>query len=240
MSNFDNPAERLLLILRKGKTFSSANPCLAGWKMVLMTNDLSTMLARLGNVMKLPYQVVEMATQTIPTESESWDYWFPKINEGFSTQNLSGQWQTFIGHIDDHTLRYLSMTSRLLNSSSSQKVIEEVELKEIKAKLVAILESLIEQTNIPTSVLSFVHRTLHSLIESIDQYFITGALPISDMTDSALGHALLNPEYRDFLKENSLGKAYIETVIVLAKEIVKATNKDTQIEMGPIDRLIGF
>jgi hypothetical protein len=187
--------------------------------------------------MKLPLAVVEALRVSKPDDN-SFSYWYSRVNKAFSQQNLQESWQSFIGHIDDHVITYLDMTARILEVSAAQSVIAQEGLGEIRRTLTEVLDSLVD-SKADKDVLRYVQRVIHALIESIDQYSITGAIPIADATDAAMGHALLNVAYREFLKETDAGKTFVGVLHRMATEIAKASGA-TQIELAPFNQLIGF
>jgi len=53
--NYDNPAERLLSLLERGKAKAPATNCRTVWEELLEVNgDSPLLMARLGKVMELP------------------------------------------------------------------------------------------------------------------------------------------------------------------------------------------
>ena len=85
--------------------------------------------------MSLPQEIIERTKELYPNQQPTWQHWSQQVNAGFSSQNLNGQWQTFIQHIDPHTITYLTMSSDLLEAKSSIKQLELPKITELRGTI---------------------------------------------------------------------------------------------------------
>lgn len=232
----DNPAVRLLAILDEGKTLVAKyvkNPnSLTGkqaWKNILKIEESSTievhclLLRRLGKVMELPSEIVERVKECHPGHEQTCNYWVNRVTNGLIKQNLDAPFSNFIGTIDDHCINYLTLTSTLLDQSLNNKVIGSDELLSIRTQFLDIYKEILSSQEIDNeNMRRYLLKYLKNLINVIDEYFITGAEPILDEIQSAIGHAYLNSDYSKFLKDTEIGKKIINTLAAAASIVTVA------------------
>jgi hypothetical protein len=220
--NYDNPAARLLIILEEGKKKRRDSVCRATWTEILETNgNESLLLSRLGKAMELPHLAVASLQELYPTDDATWTYWLQRVTTGFKSQQLHASWQTFIDHIDDHTITYLKMSARLLQERSTTKLIADEELSTIRETLDAIVQELIDSDQ-PDEIKKFLTRHLRKILTSIDEYRITGALPLLDALESTIGHGALDKGYASFLTNHDIGKRVLDNLYAMANVITIA------------------
>jgi hypothetical protein len=220
--NYDNPAARLLALLLVGKSKPSNAQCRGVWEEILEAQGNQPLLmARLGKVMELPALIIEAVQQAFPEEGNTWSHWASQVNAGFMVQNLHAGWDTFINNIDDHSITYLRMTSNLLASKSNTKLIAAESLSAIRGELQRIHDELMESDQ-PDEVKKYLSRNIRGMIVSIDEYRLTGALPLLDAIDTTVGHALLEKSYKSFLTDTELGRRLLDTLSSMANVVTVA------------------
>ena len=220
--NYDNPAARLLALLQAGKQRPKEAPCREVWEEILdARGNQPLLLSRLGKIMELPASIIESFQQAFPNEGNTWSHWESKVNTGFMVQNLHGSWESFIQHIDDHTITYLRMTSNLLASKSTTRLIASEALNQIRGDLQAILDDLLASDE-PDEVKKYLARNIRRMITSIEEYRLTGALPLLDAIDTTIGHAALEKDYKNFLTDSELGKRLLDTLSSMANVVTVA------------------
>lgn len=220
--NYDNPAARLLAILTAGKQKDRKLPCRAVWDELLDTGSNQPLLmSRLGKLMELPALIIESIQLAYPEEGNTWSHWESQVNTAFMVQNMHGSWETFIQHIDDHSFTYLRMTSNLLASKSTTRLIASESLSPVRADLQRIHDELIESDQ-PDEVKKYLSRNIRRMIVSIDEYRLTGALPLLDAIDTTIGHAALEKNYKTFLTDTELGKRLLDTLSSMANVVTVA------------------
>lgn len=220
---YDNPAARLHSILSEGKTIAATESCRRSWAKLLETpeGEGALLVSRIGKLMGLPQDIIDQTKELYPEQQPTWQYWSNQLNKGFSAQNLSGQWQTFIQHIDDHTITYLAMSADLLESKSSIKRLDPSGIAEIRESINVLMGSVI-QSNAEVSLKKYISHHLRLILNSIDEYKITGALPILDAVETTIGHAYLDEEYRSYLTSTDMGSKILETLAAVANLVTVA------------------
>ena len=222
MMDYDNPAARLLSILQEGKRIPSGTPCRQAWSQILQTgNDAPLLMSRLGKVMELPQETIQAMKDTFPHREGIWAHWNGQINAAFSKQNLLSDWNSFIGSIDSHTMTYLQMSADLLEERSTTKTITDEKISDLRATLEQLYEETMEAV-IDEDIKKYLVRHLRKLIVSIDEYRITGALPVLESVETTLGHAYLAPGYKNFLTDTELGKKLLDTLGSMANVVTVA------------------
>lgn len=220
--NYDNPAARLLALITIGKTIDRGANCRNSWEKLLdVQGNNPLLMSRLGKVMELPEATILALKEHFPSQQATWEYWEPKVNLAFMTQNLNEIWATFIDKIDDHSVNYLKMSTDLLQSRANTKLIGDKDTDELREKLNQILSEVLN-SDIADDVKKFATRNIRKIIISLDEYKLTGALPILDAIDSAIGHAHLDKSYMNFLRDTELGKKLLDTLASAANIVTVA------------------
>lgn len=220
--NNDNPAARLLSILERGKQFPSNINCRTVWnQLLLVENDSALLMSRLGKIMELPEQIILALREGFPNQKNTWSHWSTKVNAGFMQQNLNANWDTFINHIDEHSITYLALAADLLQSKSNTKTISDDEIKSVREKLSQVYDEVLS-VDLPDEVKKYLIRYLRKILIGIDEYYLTGALPLLDAVDTMVGHAAIDTNYRSFLRDTVLGKKILETLGAMANVVTVA------------------
>lgn len=219
---YDNPAARLLSILQEGKKIDPATMCRDAWNKILGTQSPPQMLSRLGKVMELPQLTIQQLQEHFPHHVQTWTYWSQQVNSAFIQQNIGGNWNSFITLIDVHTINYLQMSSDLLQSKATTKLILGDEIAPIREKLDSILRDL-PNAEIPDEIKKMLLRQIQLLIASIDEYRITGALPILDEVFATIGHTSLHKEGKSFLYDHELGQRVLDVLNAISAVVTIAT-----------------
>ena len=218
---YDNPAARFLNILLEGRAFPPEIGCRGVWEKILQTNETSKLMSRLGKVMELPSQIISNLAEGFPSQVGTWSHWENQVNAAFMVQNLNGRWDSFSSHIDEHSITYLRLASDLLQSKANTKLLVDEEITALRTKLQDIYSD-IETSSVQEEVRKFILRHLKELINGIDEYKISGALPILDSISAAVGHTVMDVEYKNFLFDTDLGKKILDTLSSAANVVTVA------------------
>jgi hypothetical protein len=220
--NYDNPAVRLLSLIEQGKKEDPSQSCRIVWQKLLKADNLQLLLPRLGKVMELSELIIEEIKENYPKQDRNcWSHWETQVNHAFMNQNLNGQWVTFINHIDQHSITYLHLASDLLQAKSNTKSLTDENLLTISEQLNTIYQEVLE-SDLSDEVRTYLIKNLRKLILSIDEYKLTGAPPILEAIGTAIGHAHLDEEYKNFLTDTELGKKLLDTLASMANVVTVA------------------
>ncbi|ADR33957.1 hypothetical protein Sulku_1294 [Sulfuricurvum kujiense DSM 16994] len=207
----DNPAERLLKILQDGKNENVNAPCRAVWARLLNVEitDHALMMSRMGKVMELPNQIISELKEKFPNQSNTYEHWSKQLSHAFLLQNINDKWDTFIKHIDNHSIAYLQLSANLLQSKSIISLIEKEKLNEIREKIDNLYKEIIE-TDLDEKVKEFLLRAMQKILVSVDEYNISGSIPIMDSIDMVFGHMVVNDEFRNEMNKTPITKTLFE------------------------------
>lgn len=233
----DNSARRLLNILEKGKMIPNNTSCKEVWfKLLNIDNqDISLLFSRLGKLMTLQKDILIDLEKFYPNQKKSYNYWSHRLNMAFSKQNINSSWLTFIESIDEHSIEYLRMSSDLLDSKIEIKVLEKEELEQIRD----IINNLIKEVialNLDEDFKKYLLKYLKKMIDSIDEYNITGITPIIESFENTLGHALVNKNFGENIQKSNLSEKFIH-VLEKLNILIDTGNNISQITNGLIGLL---
>lgn len=220
--NYDNPAARLLTLLEAGKTKNKHENCRVVWQQLLeVENNNPLLMSRIGKAMELPELTIQAIREQYPNQTNTWAHWETQVNNAFMEQNLNSQWTTFIQHIDAHSINFLRLSADLLQAKSNTKTMTDEELSKLRDNLHEIYSEIIN-AEIDEEVKKYLVRNLRKLITSIDEYKLTGALPLLDTIESTIGHIHIDSNYKNFLKNSELGGRLLDNLSAMANILTVA------------------
>lgn len=220
--NYDNPAARLLAIIENGKSISAHVNCRVAWEQLLdVENNNPLLISRLGKVMELPDSIIQAIKENFPNQQDTWSHWSTQVNHAFMVQNLNANWQTFINEIDQHSVTYLRLASDLLQVKSNTKILIDGEISPIRERLLGLLEEVLSG-NLSDDIKKYLARNIRKIIVSIEEYKITGALPLLDSIESTIGHAHIDEPYKNFLVDTELGRRILDTLGAMSNLVTVA------------------
>lgn len=219
----DNTAGRLLNILIEGRKYSGSDTTQEVWNKLLNIedNNLALLMSRLGKIMELPNQIIDDINNYYPNQEVSYIHWNQAVIKAFASQDLNGQWYTFIDHIDDHTTNYLTTSVLLLDNKENTKLLSDKEISDIKININILIDDIIN-LDIDNSFKKYMTKYLTKIIISIDEYKITGVSPILESLEVTLGHAFVDQNYRDNIQKTEFGAKLITTLTTVASIVTIA------------------
>jgi hypothetical protein len=219
----DNPAARLLKILEDGKKIDPNTKCRKAWHRLLDVEESNPalLMSRLGKLMEQPDLIIRDIKDNYPKQNSSHNHWSSKVNTAFMQQNLNGAWSEFIAHIDAHTIDYLSMSADLLDMKSSTQLMSEADINNIRSKVEELLNEAID-ADIDMDFKKYVVRYLRKIVIAIDEYRISGAIPISESIESAFGHTFIDEKYRVNISSTEFGSKFLSALAAVASAVTIA------------------
>ncbi|MEI7282241.1 hypothetical protein [Pectobacterium carotovorum] len=228
----DNPVKRLINILNVGKEIyrdnqrSSPNrviACRDAWRMIFNfdTEPDYFLLYRIGEVMALPYKIKNILMNNF--ESDYWksSHWEAQINEAFKNVDLNASWSGFITKIDDRTITELKMMCLIIETKGHIKDLAPEQLNKFKEDVENIKNEVIN-SDIPKSLKDVFMKYLKKIIDAVDGYQISGVEPIMEAVESTLGHAFVDEEYKNAIKENEFGSKIVNVLSSIANTVTIA------------------
>ena len=210
---FDNPAERLRVILDNGRRIKQELPCRKAWDDLLdvKPGDNDDLFAKLGKAMALPRQTYLLLQTNFPAQVAGAEYWRSQVSNAFTNQNISGNWGTFIAHVDPQCIAHLGLTAELIQAKIATRLVPDQDLERIQSEIHS-LSSDVDGSDLSMHLKNYLARELGELQQAIRDYKVSGAVPILKQTESMVGHALLDPEYSSFITSHALGKRLLDNL----------------------------
>lgn len=127
----DNPAQRLLDIFERGKTHSAHQNCRDVWRIILeiRNDDEQLLLSRLAKALELSGRIIQVRENHFSSLRGNSSHWKSCVEKAFISQSLNSSWQSFIQHIDAHTLNELAMLSNLFESRGAHSTMNDEEIE---------------------------------------------------------------------------------------------------------------
>ncbi|RYA23317.1 hypothetical protein CRU96_08615 [Malaciobacter halophilus] len=207
----DNPARRLLNVLKKVNTISTNENTKRGWfKLFEIKNqdDEATLFRQLGKLMTLPNIVLDDVKKYHPSHEKVCIRTITVINNAFRKQDLNGQWKSFSQAIREETINYLELISTLLDYEYKMNLLEEDKLLDIRKSVDDLIKD-VTNSSLDKEFKIIIIKYLKKIIDSIDEYNIMGIEPIFEALEVTAGHAILNKEFGQKLNESKLTKKFI-------------------------------
>ncbi|OAE52978.1 hypothetical protein A7J67_18425 [Achromobacter xylosoxidans] len=200
----DNPAHRLWLLLTDARYIKSDVKCKMAWASLLGVEVNSPDLyGRLGKFMQLPHDAIEALKVEHSDELPAAQHWFTQISVAFERQHLHETWQTFISHIDGHSMNYLKVHAKLINGGKQLKVLELDTLAQARADLATLLNTVLGDDTLDIGVRQALVRNLRGLLSSIEEYKLTGSAAVFDSISVVYGQGFFDSKYREAVSQSS-------------------------------------
>lgn len=207
---YDNPAGRLLEILLKVKAHPKNTASREVWQSVLElapSEILSPLMnAKIATVMSLAHQALELLREEHPELAESTPAWANQVCTAFQVKNLHANISDFTAHISNETISSVRMTAVLLDKGSKRKTLSIDELTEMRDSITIVLNDVLASVELDSEIRTYLARALRKILTAIEDYQLTGAAPILESIEQAVGHAMVDPEYKNFLTNSQLGQ----------------------------------
>ncbi|CAE6761227.1 hypothetical protein G2912_14060 [Paraburkholderia aspalathi] len=219
----DNPAKRLLAILHECKAIPASEVCRKAWQKVLNTGDERQLLSRIAKVLELADDVTDVIEELFPRHLNAIQSLRIQLSAGITQQNLNGQWSAFLGNIPDNSIVALEFASSLLDEREELKEIAADTLTEQRDALFSLRSEIVAAADIPDQVKLTILRYIQRLIDSIDEYFITGVFPVLDAANTAVGNIAFDKAYNAALEQTEPGRKFAASLSNVANSVTIAT-----------------
>ncbi len=214
---YDNPAARLKAILEAGLEENKDQPCIAVWRKLLEAapNDTGDLFSRLGKIMELPREIIFLLQAYSPHQIESSSRWCSPIDNAFTSQQLSGKWESFINHINIYCIDSLGFIADILHSKLNTETAKDEEITNLIDKVKTLISE-IENSNLTNELKIYLLRELSVLLQALREYKITGAETVLKQVESMIGHAHRDKQYLDFLRDHEIGQRVLDNLNAVA------------------------
>lgn len=211
----DNPAQRLLDLLEQGKKYPTNHNCRTVWQQILQVEGMEEqhLLTRLAHAMALPGRIIQVREDNFSTLRGKSNHWKNHIDKAFVSQNLNSDWSTFWSSIDDRTLTELGMLSDLFETRGAHAGIAADEIDALLERITQ-LRSEIRESGLSATMKTLLLKQIAQIHDALESYSISGIEPVMDAVQSALGLAVLHPEYRNEISKGT-GSQFGEKISAL-------------------------
>ncbi|MEE9423993.1 MAG: hypothetical protein V3V18_03320 [Methylococcales bacterium] len=218
-----NSAERLLKILQEGENHDNGKSCRQVWQELLrvQNDDEALLISRLGKTMLLPYEIALIIDEHFPEERETHKYWINRVSTAFKQQNLDQKWETFNKIIDQHTISYLRISANLLSVLTGSSDLGEDKLSDLRESINNLLVD-VRDSDITANAKVYLLRSLQRILIALDEYEISGSMPIIDAIEMTYGHAVADPDFRSSICESKIGEKVWSTLSMAANVVTVA------------------
>jgi hypothetical protein len=235
--NYENPATRLLELLKTAKQLPQNKPTRDTWMTLLNARDQTELWTGLSCANALIQETRAAVSRWHPEGLPSTPHWARQLETAFTKQNLQGDWSSFVGHFDDHTIAYLDITARLLDAHYKTKAATEEERDEYRASLNKMLEEVLASEQ-PDELKKYLARSLQRIIAALDDYKLTGSAAVIDSVQTMIGDAVLHEELGEQVKKSELAQRVFTSVALIANAMTIASGGLAL--SGPVMKLLGL
>lgn len=208
-----NP-QRLLDLLEQGNEYQRTDNCRSVWQKILHVEGMEEqyLLNRLVCAMALPGRIIQVREDNFSTHRGKSNYWKSHVDKAFVSQSLNDGWHTFRDNID-RTLTELSMLSDLSETRGAHAGISADEIDALLQRITQ-LRGEIRESGLSGAMKTLLLKQIAQIQEALESYSISGVEPVMDAVQSALGLAVLHPEYRNEISKGT-GSQFGEKISAL-------------------------
>lgn len=229
MNTKDNPARRLHSFLVLATSIKphvdSKNALMSIFKLTGQDNVvLRRKMIRLEETFNV---VIEMVENVLPKGAVSCWHIQKQLNTAFLNLSLQGSWGKFIDPIDQHVIDGLLSISTIMDFHPNDyhlhsENLSNEQLQSLKDQANKLLEDVVS-SDFPEDLKIFIVSHVRKILEAIDDYRISGAMPIIENIEGVFGHvglrAYQDDSYKGKLLSSGLGPIIRDSVGVMANTI---------------------
>lgn len=223
MKKTENPAERLHDFLVRGKSINTSENCKQSWISLLDLSGPSEadVLRGIAGASELPKKIIHIRDEIIQSKRGRSSHWLKKVNKAFSSQNLNGDWSSFINHIDEVTLSELDLLAMVFEGANQEDGLSDEELLSFRQRILELREEVLN-SDIDKDVRFAIIELLKKTLEAIELYQLTGSGPIMEAVELSVGKIMFSEKLQDEVKKGSVGKKLAGIISGLANIVTVA------------------
>ena len=187
----NNPAGRLYDLLKSAKDLPDNHPTLDAWGKILFekgaNKKTSVVLARIGMVMRLPAETLEVLEEVPGIDAALHLGWVPAVEDAFCRMRLDATINHFTHRIDDATLVRLHAADHALSQYSPEPSLTPDHLTRLNTKIDELREEIETGDGLPREVRTFLLEQLLGIQLAVETYRIRGARGLRDAVNRAVG-----------------------------------------------------
>lgn len=217
-----NPASRLLDVITAARKIPSTTSTLKAWAQLFDSgDDVALMYERIACLMRLTRETFASMNELFPRQENATKKWKRSIDSAFKQQNLLGTFESFTAQIDDNAIDHLIAAADLLESKnpiilSSEEIINYT--NQINSLVSEVLAGELEE-----KVKEFLVRSLQKILLAIQEYRLSGAIPVTDAIDQMVGRSFHDKSYYESLQKTKIGEKIRVVLADLANAVTVST-----------------
>lgn len=216
-----NPAARLHDILAELREQSRGANTFNVWATIFRTEgNIALTHERLARMMRLSDETYEAMIELFPKQIRPTTTWKNALDKAFRTQNMLESFHTFIDAVDDNAFDHLTSAVDLLESKNPITL----NTGDIE-NFIDQLNSLISETmnsELEIKVKEYLVRSLRSIVTALQEYRLSGSIPVTASIEQAFGHCLFDADYHSALENTTIGKKIVNSLGILANAVTVA------------------
>lgn len=203
--SLNNPAGRLHALLSEAGVLNyvEKDRVRTKWAKVLGVEkeDSPTLLLRLSEIMNLPAQVREAVEAVPDIDHEMYLKHLPNVESAFAKMSLDVIWGSVAKELDKATMYSLEVCDDLLSRHHPEPMLPGDERERIHKEVRDLFEDV--RTNEEDEDLrEFLLRHLKAMDDALQEYKISGAPPVEEVVQAAMGDGFLHYIRGQPLQEN--------------------------------------
>ncbi len=209
MSQLNNPAGRLLKIIKTGRSKPGDSPAVKVWPEILSVppENKSVLLRRIGLILALPSEIAEKIHSIEEIDSIVYLKWLPKVEQAFSTLNFQIQWKQFMSHFDPSVEYGLEICSEVLSRKRPENTATKKSIENI-TKDIEELINFVGNESLDSGTKIFIISSLQSLLKSIGEIPISGTLSLEKEFNAIIGSVVIHNNYSLDSKKSESAKKF--------------------------------
>jgi hypothetical protein len=221
----DNPAQRLLDILKSARSHQGHESIAQVWAVVFNIDkgDLPQIFYFLGLLHRVSMDVDERIKQLPNLNHELYLLNMPEIRQALAPNQLNGQWAESLRYLSPHAIRALEFCADALSKQHEEAMISDTELADLTREIQDLYEY-IASANLDQQLRLVLLDLLGTMQKAVMEYRIRGAAALRDSIVHSLGTFMLNHEL--FKKEkNEPAVQKFGNLLAHVTKVVSATLK---------------
>lgn len=216
-----NPAKRLQDLISKVSEYKDNTGSRAVWAEVFGIKDVHSpyILIKYAEAMQLVDESVNILKKDFPTLSDMTHHWSTAVRTAFINQNFHGTINSFTTHISKESKNYLSAASLMISTKYSTT--SEDTLNTIKDHLRSLCEE-IRESALEPKVMEYCLKSIATIINKLDEYWISGEIPVVYAIERTIGHAMIDGDFQSALT-TPIGKKLIDALHAVASAVTVVT-----------------
>lgn len=210
----NNPAARLLEILRLGDKQKQDGRAAAAWAEILETGaeDKALLLKRVGYVMALPLEIKSEIEQCPDIDQAIYLRWLPTAERAFGHLNFEMQWKQFLQHFQKDVRYGIEICAEVLSRIRPQTELNESFLNSAREDAARGLKELIDDQELPTDLKEKLIQHLAAVISAIDEYNLRGSGPIEAEVERVIGAVVRDQRIWEVAQSTKSGSRFWEVM----------------------------